>query len=532
MNLGIWVVVVCVALGSCDESIVQTAYGPIQGTLHDQYRAFLGVPFVSPPIGDLRWANPVPPTPWTSILPTQSFKAGCPQKCDLPPNTCPQDLSEDCLYLNVYTPRAANLTTPQPVMVYLPGGHFDQGTSGCLLYDGSTIVPSSHVILVTLNYRLGFLGWLTNVGQGNFNIAGNFGFMDQIMGLKWVRDNIAAFGGDPNRVTVFGQSAGAASIRAHMISPASKGLFHQAIIQSDPLPIPLRATDDASSTGKLFTDQLNCQDINCLRGKSVDDIVSAQEVVAKKVNWGRIIETFLPLVPTVDGTIIPYHTFDAFEKGLVNQVPLIIGDVSEDALLFIYKAANFSVNDLEYEAVIAFIFGTDAASITEKYPPYPFFGDKRPAIGFLGTHYIFECPARYIDRLLYKNNPSSPVYLYQWDHAIDAKLWGPNYWYCYGHVCHGSELPFEFAGTEVLKMVNWTVAEQQLSQSIIGYYTNFARSGDPNVGPYKVSLNWPQWDPQNLNSIHFEVPQNTIQKGLLSDYCDFWDPLGYRHGWH
>uniref|UniRef100_A0A6B2L1V8 Carboxylic ester hydrolase n=1 Tax=Arcella intermedia TaxID=1963864 RepID=A0A6B2L1V8_9EUKA len=489
----------------------------------------MGVPFVAPPVGSLRWANPVPPTPWSDVLPTRKFKAGCPQKCVLPANTCPDEISEDCLYLNVYAPRLANVSTPQPVMVFIPGGHFDAGTAGCILYDGSTIVSSSNVVLVTINYRLGFLGWLTNVSPGNFSIEGNFGFMDQIFALRWVRDNIAAFGGDPNQVTLYGQSAGSSSTRAHLMSPLSAGLFHKAILQSDPLSLPFRDTADATTLGVTFTDELKCSDINCLRSKTVEEILLAQDAVDNQINLDRPIIMFLPIAPTVDGSVIPHHTFDAFQKGEINKVPMIFGATSEDALLFIYKAANFSLTDVEYYAILAFLYGIDAFSISKEYPAYPDVGDKRPAVGFLGTHYIFDCPARYVESLFH--NLTSSLYLYQWDHAISPALWGPDYWFCYGHVCHGSELPFEFAGTEVQKLANWSDEERQLSRSIIGYYTNFARTGNPNSGHYIPSLNWPKWDPQTLQSMHFQTPQNTIDSGLLKNYCDFWDKLGYKYGW-
>jgi len=159
-----------------------------------------------------------------------------------------------------------------------------------------------------------------------------------------------------------------------------------------------------------------------------------------------------------------------------------------------------------------------------------FFGDKRPLLGIVGTDYIFTCPARNIEQLVHASSPA-PLYLYQWDYAIADALWGPSYDFCYGKVCHGSELPFEFAGSELHKFVNFTDSEKTLSQSILGYFTNFAHSGNPNVGPYKPTLDWPLWDPINLQNIHFTTPQNDIQKQLLKDYCNFWDGIGYEHGW-
>jgi len=523
-----FVVLLCVIFCSvhADVSIVKTTYGPVQGVVHDNYRAFKGVPFIAPPVGALRWSDPQPPVPWgPEPLPVLDYKPGCPQYCELPPHTCPDSLSEDCIYLNVFTPRMENISTLLPVMAFLPGGHFDQGTSGCSLYDGSNFVSNGSVILVTINYRIGFLGWLTTE-----YLTGNFGFRDQQMALKWIQQNIAEFGGDPNKVTLFGQSAGATSIRAHLVSPFSKGLFHKAISQSDPFPLPMRDKDDATSFGNLFVKQLGCSDIQCLRSKSTVEILVAQKEVESEINLSRPIELFLPFVPTVDGITVPYHIFDAIKQGTFYQVPMIIGDTSEDALLFVYQAANFSLNDVEYEAIITAIFGLDVISVSEEYPPYPVFGDKRPLLSILGTDYIFECPARYIQQLLYNNSNTTPLYLYQWNHALlDFLLWGNNY-YCYGRVCHASELIYEFSGIELHRYVNFTAEEQILSQSIMGYFTNFAHSGNPNIGPYKPTLEWPLWDPNNKLNIQFATP-NIVQKGLQDEYCNFWDTIGYLHGW-
>jgi len=233
----------------CDESIVQTKFGAVQGFVGEQYRSFAGIPFVAPPVNELRWTFPLPPpAPWSpNTLQAINWRAGCPQKCLLPPHTCPDTMSEDCLYLNIFTPRLANLTQPQPVMVFLPGGHFEQGTAGCTLYNASSMAAASNLVIVTVNYRLGFLGWLTTE-----DLIGNFGFSDQIQALQWIKDNIAPFGGDPTQVTLFGQSAGATSLRAHLTSPSSKGLFHKVISQSDPFTLPMRDASDAINFGLLF----------------------------------------------------------------------------------------------------------------------------------------------------------------------------------------------------------------------------------------------------------------------------------------
>uniref|UniRef100_A0A6B2LBL1 Carboxylesterase type B domain-containing protein n=1 Tax=Arcella intermedia TaxID=1963864 RepID=A0A6B2LBL1_9EUKA len=300
-------------------------------------------------------------------------------------------------------------------------------------------------------------------------------------------------------------------------------------MQSDPLPIPERETADASAYGKQFVDQLECNDLDCLRSKTIEEILEVQGSLLDNININHPLAMFLPLVPTIDGTTIPFHFFDAMEKGLWNRVPIIIGADSEDGRPFVYETANFTVNAIEYEAFVLLLFGMDAVSVTEYYPPN-LTGDSRDMLSTLITHYIFECPARYVENLIYSHSPSIPIWLYQWDHPVSAVLWGPD-WYCWGRVCHSSEVPYEFASQQILNLVNFTAEEKNLSHSIMGHFTNFARTGNPNVGPYQPSLQWPLWDPKNLLSLHFTVPQNTIQQALLSNYCDFFDTIQYRHGW-
>jgi len=202
------------------------------------------------------------------------------------------------------------------------------------------------------------------------------------------------------------------------------------------------------------------------------------------------------------------NVFDAFKKGAFTQVPMIIGDVSQDALLFVYKAINFSLSDVDYETIVTFIFGEEFISVNEKYTP-PIFGDKRPLLSILGTDYIFSCATRYIEELVSASSPSVPLYLYQWDHAIADQLWGPTYYYCYGQVCHASELLYEF----------------------MGYFTNFAHSGNPNIGPYKQTLDWPLWNKITYQNMHFATPQNDVQTHFRADYCNFWDEIGFEYGW-
>ena len=220
-------------------TVVQTNSGPVRGVLEDRARVFRGIPYAAD-AKTRRWQNPVPPKPWTATRDAFEDGPGCPQVCVLPSIACPPVQSEDCLYLNVFTPLLTSEALT-PVMVFIHGGDYVQGYGGGPLYDGTPMANSSGLILVALNYRLGALGFAYAGDLAGGQLAGNYGFLDQRLALKWVQDNIKNFGGDPGRVTIFGQSAGAMSVALHLVSSGSRGLFSAAIIESEPLGLPLRS---------------------------------------------------------------------------------------------------------------------------------------------------------------------------------------------------------------------------------------------------------------------------------------------------
>lgn len=516
----------CFALALAGSLTVQTQYGPVQGSENAGVISWKGIPYAAPPVNDLRFQSPRPPTPWSNTKVTTSWAAGCPQNCDLPPHTCPPQTSEDCLYLNVFAP--ANNTGNIATMVWLHGGHFDQGAGGCDLYDATTMVQTGNVVIVTLSYRLGVLGWIATYD----GLTGNYGFQDQLLAMNWVKNNIARFGGDPTQVTLFGQSAGGTSLRAHLISPYSKGLFHKAISHSDPVPLPLQDLADAQLWGLNYLKEVGCQQGGsaCLKNASLDKILAAQKVAEKFLNLARPLELFLPFVPLVDHKFIPYHIFDALNTGRINGVPLIMGSTKQDALLFVYKAVKSKLNTAEYVAVAAAIFLGQAPGVLEHYPP-ALIGDKRPELAILGTDYIFTCPVRAMMRGFQNATKSSfPLYLYQWDHALSWDGWGPEYPFCQNEICHGADLPYLWNPPIIKNYVNFTAAEVVLSDQMIKYWTNFAKTGNPNQG-IPLPVNWPAWNPQTLANLDLQTPRITVNSKLMAPQCDWWDTLGYHWGW-
>lgn len=509
-----------------DDSIVQTENGQIQGSITQYGRAFLGIPYAAPPVGQNRWNNPQPVTSWSGIRNTTEWSAGCPQNCVLPPNSCPPVQSEDCLYLNVYTPNVDSLNTPQPVMFYLHGGRYEQGAAGSILYDGGFMANRSGVVIVTANYRLGALGWLTLQSE----ITGNYAIQDQRQAMLWVQNNIKYFGGNPNQITIFGQSAGSSSIMAHIISPKSKGLnlFQQAIVESVPSTLPNRPMEDAIAIGQLFSQDAGCPnyDATCLRNLDVSAVIQAQDISQKHLNILKPIEEFYPWTPTVDGIEITGQLLDVLSSGPSNymNVPLILGTVSEEVYMFIFLADKSPMSDADYLAAMAAVFLTASPEVVAMYPPTPLIGDKRPALGVAGSDYVFYGSNRAALVQLLQTN--LPIYNYQFSHAMSDDIWGPNYTFCVGHVCHGSEIPFVWH----IDRFNFTAEEEVLSLSMIDYWTNFARSGNPN-SPAPVDVNWPLWDNTTLLALNFTVPENFVASDVRGEYLNFWDKLGYGWGW-
>ncbi|KAG2389021.1 hypothetical protein C9374_014421 [Naegleria lovaniensis] len=531
-----------VSTSADEEVIVRAPIGTYQGFISQftEYqataRAFTGIRYAQAPVGSLRWKPTQPVNPFSGIYNANIETPGCPQRCELPPHTCPKTQSEDCLFLNLYTPRLGAIPKDQllPVYVFFPGGHFEQGTPNSILYDGTFIANKTSIVMVIAGYRLGALGWLANA---NAQMSGNYGFMDQLTVLKWVQNNIAAFGGDPKRVTIGGQSAGATSTTAHLISPASKGLFHQVIVESNPLVLPMRLMDDVTiNLATPFAKQVGCDvsDFSCFQNLSIDSILQAQYYMDSYKNLSIPLETFLPWAPTVASfdKLIPYQTFEAVQKGYYHKVPMIFGNVAEEALIFIYMGIKKKMTTLDYVALLYAVFGIeDGARVLNWYRPL-LDGDKRPEVSIMGTDYIFLCPLRNVLSQITTQNPQLPVYNFIFNHVLTFDAWGPKYTYCVGHVCHGAELPFVFhsLGVHTLPDMHFSPQEDVLSTSIVNYFTNFVKFGNPN-GNSTSSVTWPQFSANNRQTMMFQTPANQLVKDYKKSYCDEWDYIGYDHGW-
>jgi carboxylesterase type B len=443
----------------------------------------------------------------------------------LPPSshTCPHTTSEDCLFVTLFTPTIDAMPTPAPILVWFHGGNFFQGHGGGRLYDGTHYANSTGTIVVSVNYRLGALGFL----GGDNDIHGNYGFLDQVLALKWIQNNAHAFGGDPNRVTIAGQSAGAISVTLHLMSAGSKGLFQRAIVESSPITLPMRDHVSMPPLRREFAELVGCgvNDAACMRGKSADDVLEAQLAIMKDPfadpKW---LQMFLPWTPYVDGTIVPMQPLDALCNGAWDSsIPVIMGTVHDETTLFIYEAFQQPLDSDGYTALLLNLFTPENAARVEEQYPAADPTDTRPAVSTCGTDYIFICVNRNVTRNMAPLQPR--LWLYDYTHVASFShyIWGQNMSFCWDQVCHGVELPFVF--NTGAPFVTYTPDEVTLGLTLINYWANFAHNGDPNVGA--AEMFWPSYNATASMSLSFGIP-NTIEQNFQQQKCDFWDTVGYN----
>ncbi|MEW6145875.1 MAG: carboxylesterase/lipase family protein [Thermodesulfobacteriota bacterium] len=482
--------------------------------------AYLGVPFAESAGGENRWKPPVPKGAWDGTLRATRLGPACPQNTD---NMFPQ--SEDCLSINVWTPAEA-YNEPRAVMVFIYGGAFIYGYNADPLYDGAYTAAYGDVVVVSMNYRLGALGFLSGIKDRKTGeeINGNFGILDQILALEWVRDNIGAFGGDPGKVTIYGESAGAMSVGLHMLSsPRSEPLFRAGIMESNPLGLPYKSLKQSHAIAKEFASNLGCaeDDVGCMRAALPEVVLVAQQ--QKDFVWPALfhgIRDMLVWAPVIDGEVLIEQPVEAAAGGGMNK-PVIIGTNADEALIFVELAKNAlgwkSVSDFDYRLTMDFIFRDHGLreKIYEKHPPDV--KDNTELISRVLTEYLFTCPNLYAAS---KGSPETWSYIF--DHVLSFNVW-PGVPACADAVCHAAELSFVFHTPES-RRGNFTPRENELSNLMIGYWTGFAKS----LRPAGNTNAWPEFNPYSLNLI-FVTPVNAIEaKPDTTSDCEFWDGIGYN----
>jgi para-nitrobenzyl esterase len=487
--------------------------GPVRGTVADGIRSFKGIPYARPPVGALRFRPPQPAEPWSEVRAVEKFGPPCPQ---MGPNRTVVG-NEDCLTINVWAP-ATPPAAPLPVMVWLTGGgnHSLSGAGsggfGGVTYDGSLMVERGGVVFVTYNLRLGALGFLAHPAldaERPEKVSGNYGSLDQIAMLQWIKRNIGAFGGDPNRVFLFGTSAGGGNICALMTSPLAQGLFHAASMQSSvPAACELQTIDHArNGTGAQVAEKTGCAgsaDVAaCLRGKSVEEIVTA------------VPGTFsvLPRLygPNVDGHVFPEQPIKMITARRYQPMPVIIGTTAEETLGWADTAGPVT-DQASYAAAVEKTFGAGPRdAIMARYPAasYP---TPRAAFAAASTDGLFNCVSRRVARALTAAQ-SEPVFRYFFNHALEndpkEKANGAT---------HTVEHPFffKFAGRYVP-----SEAERKLQDAMLAYWSRMARAGNPNG---EGTPEWPRSDTAKDGYLELST-QPAAKAGLHAAACDFWDTI-------
>jgi para-nitrobenzyl esterase len=480
-----------IAIAADSGSVVRLRSGSLQGEkLGAEGALFKGVSFAAPPVGPLRWREPMPVVSWKGVRNATQYPSACAQP-DMGWNSgLVSTASEDCLYLNVWTPRldpAAHL----PVMVWIHGGAFTGGSGTDPMFDGGRL-SARGVVLVTLNYRLGVLGFFAHpqLGAGVDTASGNFGLLDQIAALQWVHENIGHFGGDPAAVTIFGQSAGGGSVVALLTSPLARGMFRGAIVESGATlgPQPATTLVAARASGEKFAGQATLAQLRAL---------SANELLQR---WGTVIAG-----PIVDGKVLTEDPAAAFAAGREQKVPLIIGNNAREGF--------GRITQDQLEQIIRRFYGPEAGAVLPEYLASS--GPQNAVLGSPANQWLtdttFRCGA--VITASRHSATGAPVYSYQFEQSLP------------GHPAEGAqhsfELPYVFGNLLSGGALGgaYTASDRALSDVMVGYWTNFAKAGDPN-GPGLPA--WPAFDSAARAYMRFATAypaQASVAHGLRQQAC-------------
>ncbi len=464
---------------------VQTDAGLLDGMHDGALSVYKGVPFAAPPVGDLRWREPRPVAHWAGVRHADTFSPVCMQDGTSVPGQPVETDSEDCLYLNVWAPTAA---AKLPVMVWIPGGGFSQESGSIPLYWGDALAKKG-VILVTINYRVGPFGFFAHpelTKESAHDASGNYGLMDQVAALKWVQRNIAGFGGDPSRVTIWGQSAGSMSVNLLMASPLAHGLFQRAIGESGGVFIPPSATPFRDSWFPAGNEQLGAKtgaalganSIAALRAVPADKILKSANGIANH--------------PIIDGYVLPKEPYDIFTAARQNDVPILIGSNADEGKPMI---AGVTVKSATYASDIRGMFGALPDDFLDAYP-HDTDATARDARANVERDLRFGWDTLTWARMQARTG-SGKVFYYYFAHlppypaASPFAAWGAGHW---------SELPYTFGHLDQQQWA-WTATDRALSDAMTTYWTSFAKTGDPNGDGLPQ---WPAFTTGEPRAMHFD----------------------------
>jgi para-nitrobenzyl esterase len=516
------------AIATAKADPIATSAGPVAGVLlpDGAVRAYKGIPFAKPPVGDLRWRAPEPAAPWRETLAADRFGPICAQPDPLGGNSIFTQLfftpieprSEDCLYLNVWT--AASAGDKRPVMVWIPGGGFRGGSAAGAIYDGAALARKG-VVLVSFNYRLwkfGFLALPNLSKESEHQVSGNYGLLDQIAALRWVKKNIEGFGGNPDNVTIFGQSAGSSSASYLMSSPLAKGLFHRVIGESggafapavagSPLGRTQLTLADGEAVGRKLMTALKATSLAELRTKTTAEILASPSD-----------DRYESALPIRDGYVVAGSAKDVFEQGQQSDVPLLIGSNSDEGANFPHERTLPGFQDDARKTLGSFV--GEFLSVYKADND----AEARKASEAAVRETRINWPTLQWANAQARSGKSKVFYYYFAHHppAPPEKAYVENLGRDLG-AYHGAELAYVF-GNFVPREWAWTDVDRRLEQIMSQYWVNFATNGDPNGAGLPI---WPAYVPRTDTVLHID---KTISAGPLPNqtYYAFWDRLAA--GW-
>ncbi|CAI5767886.1 cholinesterase-like [Podarcis lilfordi] len=522
-----------------DDLVVVTSSGSVQGkhlsSGFGNVTAFLGIPYAEPPVGKLRFQKPVPHQPWSKVLEATNFSNSCPQIVisgtpDAETWAANTPLSEDCLYLNVWVPHPRP-SKPAAVLVWIYGGAYFIGTTSLVIYNAEFLAAAENVIVVSMNYRLGPLGFLSLPPA----VPGNMGLMDQQLAMSWVKQNAAAFGGDPTRITIFGVSAGGASVAFHLLSPGSQPLFHRAVLESG-ASVAAWAwlnPEEARRRSQKLAKEMGCAQeevpalVSCLQGKNASEFQTAQFLVVDPT-----VVLNPPFAPTTDGEFLTDEPRKLLESKNFTAKSIVIGTTSDEGSIFVLYASAFlnTTKDclLTREQLLKGLQITvrNATSdfikaAAERYsqaePEGP--ARYRSAMGKACSDYLFVCPVTDVATAV--TEAGSPVYVYTFRHRSTGSVW-PEW---LGAI-HGAEVPYVFGTLTLLKGTKekHTKAELELISRVMRYWAEFARSGNPNPSDVNETK-WPVYDPAQQNFFVLSTDPPRVMEPSPAQQCSFWKTL-------
>ena len=488
--------------GAQESPAVAVSGGKIRGSALSSGAVFKGIPFAAPPLGNLRWREPGEVKPWSGVRDSTQFGSRCMQNGD--------GVSEDCLYLNVWTPEWPPKSS-KPVMLWIHGGGNFAGASSDAIFDGESLARLG-VVLVSANYRLGVFGFFAHpelTAESKHHVSGNYGLMDQVAALKWVHDNIARFGGDPRNITIFGESAGSLDINVLLTSPLTKGLFARLIGESGPVVAP-PSLAEGEKKGLSVAEKLKADSLRKLRALPAEDLQKAT---------GQGLSFLGPLLGVVvDGWVLPKPPFQVFEAGQEHRADLLLGSNARELTRPFFPVGGLSQG-------IADQFGPLAARALDVYgikggqepEPDPVYGS---SMAQWATDSQFRCGT--VAQLVWHSRAGNAAYQFQFSRVPPGRE-------AVG-AAHGSEIPYVFGTLSIAGRAanapKYDSVDAAVSDQMQRYWTNFAKSGDPNG---TALPHWAKFDPTARAYMDLTANGAVMREGLRREACDlFIDNIGRK----